>query len=183
MSARLRALVALPALLASVFTLAVTTDAATAPAANAASHHHKAHHHKAHHHKHHAAHHGKAAAKVVHARNIALHHVGAPYKWGAAGPHAFDCSGLVFYSYRHAGVSVPRTAAEQSGRARHIPRSQLRSGDLMFFGSGSGVYHVGIFLHWAHGHAVMLHSPKPGERVQRAVPWTNGWFAGTLRGR
>lgn len=189
MSVRLRALLALPAILASVFTAAVTTDAATAPAANAASHHHGHHHghhhaHHAHHHSQHASHHAASQpTKILHARNIALQHVGAPYKWGATGPHAFDCSGLVYYSYRHAGLSVPRTAAEQSGAARHIPRSQMKSGDFLFFSNGSGVYHVAIFLHWAHGHAVMLHSPRPGERVQRSVPWTNSWFAGTLRGR
>ena len=60
----------------------------------------------------------------------------------------------------------------------------MHPGDLMFFNDGSGVYHVAIFLHWGSGHhAVMLHSPKPGEHVQVARPWTSHWFAGTLRGR
>jgi len=172
MSARLRAFIALPALLLSLFTAVVATGVSTAPAADAATKHHA-------HHAHHAP---SRTAKIVHARNIALRQLGDPYVYGATGPKAFDCSGLVFYSYRHAGFSVPRTAAEQAAHARHIPRSHLRTGDFMFFADGGGVYHVAIFLHWSHGHAVMLHSPQPGEHVQRAVPWTNSWFAGTLRG-
>lgn len=169
MSARLRAFIALPALLLSLFTAVVATGVSTAPAADAAT-------------KHHAHHAPSRSAEIVHARNIALRQLGDPYVYGATGPKAFDCSGLIFFSYRHAGFSVPRTSAEQAAHARHIPRSHLRTGDFMFFSDGGGVYHVAIFLHWSHGHAVMLHSPKPGEHVQRAVPWTNGWFAGTLRG-
>jgi cell wall-associated NlpC family hydrolase len=169
MSARLRAFIALPALLLSLFSAVVATGVSTAPAADAATRHH--HHHKV-----------TRVDRIHHARNIALRQLGDPYVYGATGPKAFDCSGLIFFSYRHAGFSVPRTSAEQAAHARHIPRSHLRTGDFMFFADGGGVYHVGIFLRWSHGHAVMLHSPKPGEHVQRAVPWTNGWFAGTLRG-
>ena len=168
MSARLRAFIALPALLLSLFTAVVATGVSAAPAADAATRHH--------------AHAPSRNAEIVHARNIALRQLGDPYVYGATGPKAFDCSGLVFYSYNHAGFSVPRTAAEQAAHARHIPRSHLRTGDFMFFSDGGGVYHVAIFLHWSHHHAVMLHSPKPGEHVQRAVPWTNSWYAGTLRG-
>jgi cell wall-associated NlpC family hydrolase len=167
MSARLRAFIALPALLLSLFSAVVATGVSTAPAADAATRHH----HKV-----------TRVDRIHHARNIALRQLGDPYVYGATGPKAFDCSGLIFFSYRHAGFSVPRTSAEQAAHARHIPRSHLRTGDFMFFADGGGVYHVGIFLRWSHGHAVMLHSPKPGEHVQRAVPWTNGWFAGTLRG-
>jgi len=169
MSARLRALVALPALLLTLLTGVVATGVSTAPAADAATHH-KAHHAPS------------RVARIIHARNIALHQIGHPYVYGAAGPKAFDCSGLVFYSYRHAGFAVPRTSSEQAAHARHIPKSHLRTGDFMFFTDGGGVYHVGIFLRWQHGHALMLHSPRPGEHVQRAVPWTSSWFAGTLRG-
>ena len=171
MSARLRALVALPALLLSLFTAVVATGVSTAPAADAATKHHSAHHAKA----------PSRNAKIVHARNIALHQLGDPYVYGAAGPKAFDCSGLVYWSYRHAGFSVPRTSSAQAAHSRHIPKSHLRTGDFMFFSDGGGVYHVGIFLRWHKGHAIMLHSPKPGQRVQRAVPWTSRWFAGTLR--
>ena len=174
MSARLRALVALPALLLSLLATVLAAGVSTAPAATAATRHHHAHHH---------AHQAGPAGRILHARNLALSKIGDPYVYGAAGPKSFDCSGLVYWSYRHAGFAVPRTSSAQAAHARHIPRGQMRTGDFMFFTDGGGVYHVAIFLRWEHGHAVMLHSPRPGQRVQRAVPWTSHWFAGTLRGR
>ncbi len=154
---RLRALVAFPVLLAAM----VGSTLALAPAADAAtSHRHK----------------------IVHARNVALHQIGDPYQYGAAGPNRFDCSGLIYYSYHRAGLKhVPRTSSAQARHSRHIKKRNLRPGDFMFFTDGGGVYHVAIFLKWRHGHAVMLHSPSPGKRVQRAKPWTRHWFAGTLR--
>jgi cell wall-associated NlpC family hydrolase len=170
MSARLRALVALPALLMTVLTTLLGSGLATAPAADAASAKHHHHHHQT-----------SRVDRIIHGRNIALRQLGHPYRYGAAGPKAFDCSGLVYWSYRHAGFSVPRTSSAQAAHSRHIPKSHLRTGDFMFFNDGGGVYHVGIFLRWHKGHAIMLHSPKPGQRVQRAVPWTSSWFAGTLR--
>lgn len=122
--------------------------------------------------------------RVSAARSVALHQLGDPYRYGAAGPRSFDCSGLVFYSYHRAGFAhVPRTSSALAGRARHIPKRALRTGDLMFFTSGYGVYHVGIFLRWRHGRAVMVHSPRPGQRVRVERTWTSSWFAGTLRRR
>ncbi len=124
------------------------------------------------------------AKRVAVARQIALHQVGDPYRYGSAGPRSFDCSGLIFYSYRRAGFGhVPRTSSAQAGHARRISKRALRAGDLMFFTSGYGVYHVGIFLKWRHGRAVMLHSPRPGQRVRVERSWTSSWFAGTLRAR
>ena len=123
----------------------------------------------------------RVANRVVTARNIAMRQRGDAYAYGAAGPNAFDCSGLVRYSYGHAGLSVPRTSSAQAGAARRIAKKDLRSGDLMFFYGGGGVYHAAIFLRWSHGHALMVHSPGSGQRVRVAVPWTSSWFAGTLR--
>lgn len=119
--------------------------------------------------------------RVQHATRIALAQIGDPYRYGAAGPRAFDCSGLIYYSFRHAGIGVPRTAAAQARATRHIRKSSMRRGDLMFFTGGGGVYHAAVFLGWSHGHATMVHSPRPGERVRRDRPWTTHWFAGTLR--
>lgn len=121
-------------------------------------------------------------SRVARATDIALHQVGDPYRYGAAGPGSFDCSGLLYYSFRRAGISMPRTASAQAARARHIPRSHLRRGDLMFFTSGGRVYHAAIFLRWIHGRAQLLHSPRTGERVSRTMVWTNSWFGATLRG-
>ena len=123
----------------------------------------------------------RVASRVLTARDIAMRQRGDAYVYGAAGPNAFDCSGLVRYSYGHAGLAVPRTSGAQAGAARRIAKKDLRSGDLMFFYGSGGVYHAAIFLRWSHGHALMVHSPGSGQRVRVAVPWTSAWFAGTLR--
>jgi cell wall-associated NlpC family hydrolase len=120
--------------------------------------------------------------KVMRAASVALQQIGDPYKYGAAGPRAFDCSGLMKYSFRKAGIKLPRTASAQSKRAHRIAKGKLRRGDLMFFTDGGGVYHAAMFLKWQHGHAVMVHSPGSGERVRRDHPWTKQWFAATMRG-
>ena len=120
-------------------------------------------------------------SRVERATRTALAQIGDPYRYGAAGPRAFDCSGLVYYSFRRAGLDVPRTSAQQGARARHIRKSRLHRGDLMFFTSGRRVYHVAIFLRWVHGRAQMLHAPGSGKRVTRAYAWTSSWYAGTLR--
>ncbi len=122
------------------------------------------------------------ARKVANAFQIARYQQGDPYRWGAAGPNAFDCSGLTYYAFRRAGISnIPRTSSSQARFARHIKRSNMRRGDLMFFHSGGRVYHVGLFAGWSNGRRVILHSPRTGERVKRERVWTNQWFAGTLR--
>ena len=59
--------------------------------------------------------------------------IGAPYRWGAAGPDAFDCSGLVQWSYRQVGVTLKRTTYDQATQGKPVSRSQLRPGDLVFF--------------------------------------------------
>ncbi len=113
---------------------------------------------------------------------IARRQVGDPYSYGAAGPNAFDCSGLVQFSYRAAGYkSIPRTSGSQAAFTKRISRAALKPGDLMFFHSGGRVYHVGIFAGRKNGRIVMLHAPGSGDRVRYASPWTDSWFAGTLR--
>ncbi|MGL5811001.1 MAG: C40 family peptidase [Nocardioides sp.] len=124
------------------------------------------------------------AKRIQAAANVAVRQIGDRYAYGSAGPRSFDCSGLIFYSFHRAGLrGLPRTSSAQARFARRIPRRSLRRGDLMFFHNSYGVYHVGIFLKRKNGHVVMLHSPYPGKRVQRAVPWTSSWYAGTLRRR
>jgi cell wall-associated NlpC family hydrolase len=120
--------------------------------------------------------------RINKAVDIALRQVGDPYAYGAAGPGSFDCSGLLFYSYHHAGFrGLPRTSSAQAGWSKPISKRKMQRGDLMFFSSSGGVYHAAIFLKWSHGHAVMVDAPYPGKRVQRAVPWTSSWFGRTLR--
>ena len=123
----------------------------------------------------------RVSARVVSAKDIAMRQRGDAYAYGAAGPDRFDCSGLVFYSFRRAGFPVPRTSGAQAGFTRRIAKKDMRAGDLMFFYGSGGVYHAAIFLKWSRGHAVMVHSPGSGQRVRVAVPWTSSWFGGTLR--
>jgi cell wall-associated NlpC family hydrolase len=123
----------------------------------------------------------RVSARVLSAKDVALRQRGDAYAYGAAGPDHFDCSGLVFYSFRRAGFPVPRTSGAQAGFTRRIAKQDMRAGDLMFFYGSGGVYHAAIFLKWSRGHAVMVHSPGSGQRVRVAVPWTSSWFGGTLR--
>ena len=78
------------------------------------------------------------------ALNRALSKVGSPYRYGAAGPNAFDCSGLVNWAYKSAGVSLPRTSRAMSRVGTPVSRADLRPGDLVFF--YRPVSHVGIYI-------------------------------------
>lgn len=77
-------------------------------------------------------------------------YLGKPYVWAEEGPDAFDCSGLTYNIYGKMGISIPRTASEQAKVGKHISFSQLRYGDLIFFGPSYSphkrINHVGIYL-------------------------------------
>lgn len=120
-------------------------------------------------------------SRIASARRTALAQRGDAYSYGAAGPSAFDCSGLIFYSYRRAGFDVPRTSGAQAAYTRRIAKQDMRPGDLMFFSNSGGVYHAAIYLGSKNGQAVMLNSPGSGQRVTVGAPWTSSWFGGTLR--
>jgi cell wall-associated NlpC family hydrolase len=78
---------------------------------------------------------------------LATKQIGKPYVWGATGPKSFDCSGLVMWAYGKYGYSTPRVSQDQIKRARLIPQSHARPGDLVFYHDGVGdVYHVGVYL-------------------------------------
>jgi cell wall-associated NlpC family hydrolase len=116
--------------------------------------------------------------------NIAVHQKGAPYQYGAAGPNAFDCSGLTSYAFRRAGFkAIPRTSSAQAHFAQRIKRTNMHRGDLIFFFDGGGVYHVGLYAGFSHGRRWVLHAPYSGTRVRTEPLWTDQWFAGTLRYR
>lgn len=86
------------------------------------------------------------------AMRYALAQKSKPYRYGGTGPSSYDCSGLVYASYRHAGVSMPRTANDMYhwSRSRHISASQARWGDLLFWTSGGSAYHVEFMTTKAH---------------------------------
>jgi len=107
--------------------------------------------------------------------------IGAPYRYGGAGPEAFDCSGLVAYAHRQVGIAVPRTAAEQFSKAAPVERRELRPGDLVFFRlAGRGVGHVGIYA----GDDRFVHAPQSGGHVRvasLAEEWYRQRFVGAGR--
>jgi peptidoglycan DL-endopeptidase CwlO len=98
----------------------------------------------------------RAAAAVAAVRSV----LGAPYAWGATGPSSFDCSGLMLWAYRHAGVALPRTSQEQLNAGPHVPLSQARPGDLVVYRSDAS--HVGMYV----GGGEVVHAPYPGARVR-----------------
>jgi cell wall-associated NlpC family hydrolase len=94
--------------------------------------------------------------------SFALSLRGVPYRYGGATREGFDCSGLVFYSHRQLGLTVPRTSRDQADGARQIKESKLRRGDLVFFKIGSRhVNHVGIYI----GERRFVHAPGAGKPV------------------
>jgi cell wall-associated NlpC family hydrolase len=96
---------------------------------------------------------------------IAQSMAGSPYRYGGATPSGFDCSGLVYYSYRKAGIPVPRTTREQYGYSERIALSDIHRGDLLFFRlSSRGISHVGIYT----GNGKFIHAPSSGKRVSYA---------------
>lgn len=95
------------------------------------------------------------------AMEIALRQRGKPYIWAAAGPSSFDCSGLVIYSYRLAGMpGLPHSSQVLATMGTRVSRSDLQPGDLVFF--GSPVHHVGIYV----GNGLMVNAPNFGEVVK-----------------
>jgi len=119
--------------------------------------------------------------KIDHALKVARNQIGDPYRYGAEGPGAFDCSGLTMYSFGRAGIRLPRTSDGQARAVRRIPRHRMHQGDFMYFARGGDVYHMGIFVGWNDGRRVILHASRSGRPVQRDQVWTGNWFAGTVR--
>jgi cell wall-associated NlpC family hydrolase len=72
--------------------------------------------------------------------------LGRPYSYGGAGPTSFDCSGLTMFAWRAAGVSLPHSASDQYQSTTHVSLSSLQPGDLLFFGSSSGIWHVTMYV-------------------------------------
>jgi len=97
------------------------------------------------------------------ALKYALQQIGDRYVFGADGMTTWDCSGLTMRAFRSAGVSLPHSSAAQFRYGKSVSRSNLRAGDLVFF--GSPISHVGIYL----GGNKMVHAPRSGSRVKVAT--------------
>lgn len=99
-----------------------------------------------------------SAAQVAVATAMAQQ--GKPYVWAAAGPGSFDCSGLMQYAYRAAGVSLPHSSGIQASMGRAVSRAELQPGDLIAF--YSPVSHIGMYI----GNGQMVHAPTSGDVVK-----------------
>ncbi len=114
---------------------------------------------------------GRASIAVAEARR----QIGKPYVWGATGPDSFDCSGLTGWSWRAAGVILPRTSRQQYAAGVKVSRSALQPGDLVYF--GSPIYHVAIYV----GGNTMISAPQPGDVVKYQSLGAFSDYAGATR--
>jgi peptidoglycan DL-endopeptidase CwlO len=99
---------------------------------------------------------------------VALKYRGVPYQWGSAGPHGFDCSGLVRHVYAQVGVWLPHNAARQFEYGTPVAREELEPGDLVFF---DRLRHIGIYL----GQGRIIHARQSGKHVGVAL-LDDDWF-------
>ena len=109
---------------------------------------------------------GSAASIAIQAM---ISQLGKPYVWGAAGPDAFDCSGLIAWAYAKAGVSLPHYSGAMYNMTTRISASQLQPGDLVFYGGG-GSEHVAVYM----GGGQLVHTFSPPTGV--AVTQLDGWW-------
>jgi cell wall-associated NlpC family hydrolase len=117
---------------------------------------------------------GPASGRAKIAVAEAYRQLGKPYRWGASGPNAFDCSGLTMWVWGKAGVSLPHSSRAQYGYGVHVSRGQLQPGDLVFF--GSPIHHVGIYV----GGGNYIAAPHSGDVVSvRSMGRSD--FAGATR--
>jgi len=113
---------------------------------------------------------------------LAKRQVGIRYRRGASSPEkGFDCSGLAKYVMSHFDISLPRTSREQAlvGKALTRDISVLRPGDLLTFGKGKRISHVGIYI----GDGKYVHAPTTGSRVREGSLFQGkaSWWKGARR--
>jgi len=118
-------------------------------------------------------------AAVVSAVAAARSVLGDPYQWGGTGPTSWDCSGLTQWAYGQAGISIPRTAAEQWNSGSHPAITELLPGDLLFWATNpvdpTSIHHVALYL----GGGYMIEAPHPGAFVQLVPVYLDGYFGAT----
>ena len=95
--------------------------------------------------------------------------VGKPYVFGAAGPSAFDCSGLTMAAWAQAGVYLAHSASVQYGQTSRVSISDIAPGDLVFF--YGGIEHVGMYV----GGGMFVHAANPSEGVRVDSLFSSYW--------
>ncbi|QNJ57695.1 peptidase [Streptomyces phage Keanu] len=110
----------------------------------------------------------EAASLKARALSVAKAQNGDPWRKGATGPNAFDCSGLTYYSYKKVGKTLPRTAQGQYNKSKKVSPSNRQVGDLVFIGrSSGGIYHVGIYAGFWSGKGWMTNANSGSYRGKR----------------
>jgi cell wall-associated NlpC family hydrolase len=107
---------------------------------------------------------------------IALSKLGSPYKWAAAGPDMFDCSGFTMWCYAQIGVSLPHSSRAQINVGQRVSKANLQPGDLVFFGR-STIHHVGIYV----GNGNYVHAPSTGDVVKVSSLGARSDYVGACR--
>jgi cell wall-associated NlpC family hydrolase len=105
----------------------------------------------------------------------AMSRLGDRYVFGATGPSRFDCSGLVAWAYRQAGISTAHYTGALWNAYRHVSAGQLQPGDLVFFYRDH--HHVGIYI----GNGLMINAPHTGDVVRLASVMGHGSYSGAVR--
>lgn len=120
------------------------------------------------------------SAGALRAVAFAREQLGETYRYGAAGPNAWDCSGLTMKAWAAGGKSLPHYSGAQYSLSTPITASQLRPGDLLFWASNrspSSIYHVGLYV----GGGRMIHAPRTGQYVSEVS--INYWIPATFHAR
>jgi len=115
---------------------------------------------------------GRGATALAFARK----QLGKPYVFGAAGPRAYDCSGLTSAAWAAAGVNITRTSQSQFSTGRSVAKSDLQPGDLVFYYSSSAPSHVGMYV----GNGQIIHAPN-SRTVVKYAPLDSMPFVGARR--
>jgi cell wall-associated NlpC family hydrolase len=100
--------------------------------------------------------------------------LGKPYQWAGAGPDSFDCSGLTMMAWEQAGVYFPHLAQAQYDMTSRVSIAELLPGDLVFYGTPSNVYHVGLYI----GSGEMIDAPATGQNVSIQTIYWDGLLGG-----